>query len=101
MSPKHASALVLPPQKVDRSLILGAVLFGVGWGATGFCPALPRERSCRAIYDLALACLLGVVLGVHAADALKQGDPGQSATFAAPLNETLLPTSSKLNGPLL
>jgi len=27
-----------PPLKIDRSLVIGAVLFGVGWGLIGFCP---------------------------------------------------------------
>lgn len=26
------------PTKVDRNLILGSALFGVGWGIAGFCP---------------------------------------------------------------
>lgn len=25
-------------QRVDRRLVIGAALFGVGWGASGFCP---------------------------------------------------------------
>lgn len=27
-----------PPLKIDRSLVIGAVFFGVGWGLIGFCP---------------------------------------------------------------
>ena len=32
-----------PHQKIDGQLLLGSVLFGVGWGIAGFCPgaALP------------------------------------------------------------
>lgn len=26
------------PQKVDRRLVIGSVLFGVGWGLAGLCP---------------------------------------------------------------
>ena len=26
------------PTKVDRNLILGSALFGIGWGIAGFCP---------------------------------------------------------------
>ena len=26
------------PHRIDRRLVLGSVLFGVGWGVAGFCP---------------------------------------------------------------
>ncbi len=28
----------MPEQRLDRDLILGSVLFGIGWGLAGFCP---------------------------------------------------------------
>ena len=27
-----------PPQKIDRNLIMGSVMFGFGWGLAGLCP---------------------------------------------------------------
>ena len=39
------------PQRtdVDRNLVVGAAVFGAGWGLGGFCPAprLPRSRRAR------------------------------------------------------
>lgn len=38
-APLLAPAFHLPePQKVDARLLVGSVLFGVGWGLGGFCP---------------------------------------------------------------
>lgn len=38
-APLFASSYVLPEAKgIDAPLVLGAVLFGIGWGASGFCP---------------------------------------------------------------
>jgi uncharacterized protein len=28
----------LPQQPIDKQLLLGAALFGIGWGAAGYCP---------------------------------------------------------------
>ena len=37
--PRYAQRFQLPlVQSIDRSLIMGAGLFGLGWGITGLCP---------------------------------------------------------------
>jgi uncharacterized protein len=37
--PYYATAYALPPRgRIEGRLILGAVLFGVGWGLVGYCP---------------------------------------------------------------
>ena len=38
-SPICASGFSLPTRReIDRPLVLGAVLFGIGWGLVGYCP---------------------------------------------------------------
>jgi hypothetical protein len=34
---------VLPKKPIDRSLLIGNLLFGIGWGLAGYCPG-PAER---------------------------------------------------------
>ncbi len=37
--PLFASSFQLPTRRdIDKPLVLGALLFGVGWGASGYCP---------------------------------------------------------------
>ena len=48
-----------PSQKIDRSLIIGALLFGAGWGLAGFCPgpaivALALGQSKALLFVLAM-----------------------------------------------
>ena len=38
-SPRFAARFSLPSKpNVDRSLLIGAALFGIGWGMAGYCP---------------------------------------------------------------
>ncbi len=38
-APHFADVFAVPTQKnIDRSLLFGATLFGVGWGVAGYCP---------------------------------------------------------------
>lgn len=50
------------PSKIDVRLIVGAILFGIGWGATGLCPGpaivsfvtlLPSRQDSSTLYELA------------------------------------------------
>jgi len=53
--PICADEFVLPQRKdIDRPLIVGSILFGIGWGLAGICPG-------PAIAALALGHLKGVV----------------------------------------
>ena len=63
-APVMASGFSLPnTTKIDRSLILGAAAFGVGWGIAGFCPggALPAIGTGEpAVFIFIAATLVGI-----------------------------------------
>lgn len=60
--PLVASNFDLPIKtRIDRALIVGAILFGIGWGITGYCPgpaiallAAPGNETLIVITSLAL-----------------------------------------------
>ena len=58
---------------VDRPLLLGSLMFGVGWGLAGFCPG-PALVSLAAGHDKALVFVLAMVAGMALQDRLKKRD---------------------------
>ncbi|MFM8315099.1 MAG: DUF6691 family protein [Deltaproteobacteria bacterium] len=51
------------PKKVDRPLIVGAALFGIGWGLAGFCPG-PALTSVGTLQTTPLIFALGLFAGM-------------------------------------
>jgi uncharacterized membrane protein YedE/YeeE len=58
---------------IDRPLVLGSLMFGVGWGLAGFCPG-PALVSMAAGHDKALVFVLAMVAGMVLQDRLKKRD---------------------------
>ena len=49
---------------IDRPLLLGAAIFGVGWGLGGYCPGPGLVSAASGALPAALFCV-GMVLGVR------------------------------------
>jgi uncharacterized membrane protein YedE/YeeE len=67
---------------VDARLVLGAVLFGVGWGLAGFCPG-PALASLTLLEPAAYGFVAALVAGVLAAR-LAAPAPGTPARAPEP-----------------
>ena len=50
---------------IDRKLLLGAVLFGAGWGIGGFCPG-PAVVAAAALYTDGLIFVAAMLVGMFA-----------------------------------
>ena len=53
------------PSRIDRRLVLGSLVFGVGWGVAGFCPgpalvALGMGESKAVVFVAAMLAGMGV-----------------------------------------
>jgi uncharacterized membrane protein YedE/YeeE len=59
---------LLPPRntRIDRSLIVGSALFGVGWGLSGYCPG-PALVSLGFGARGAIAFVAAMIVGIIAA----------------------------------
>jgi len=67
------AAMHVPTRRdVDARLVLGSVVFGVGWGVAGFCPgpALVSFGSGQDKAAVFVAAMLGGMLFYHAAERL-------------------------------
>ncbi len=65
---KHASLSGAPFHwptitQIDRPLVLGSLMFGVGWGLAGFCPG-PALVAMAAGYDKALVFVIAMLIGM-------------------------------------
>lgn len=57
-----------PPARIDARLVLGSVLFGVGWGLAGYCPGPALANLAHgeaAPFVFVLAMLAGARLARH------------------------------------
>jgi uncharacterized membrane protein YedE/YeeE len=69
-------ARLLPPRnnRVDRSLIVGAAIFGVGWGLSGYCPG-PAIASLGLGGRTAFTFVAAMIVGVLAARLVRRRSP--------------------------
>lgn len=69
-------AMYLPAARhIDRELILGSLVFGVGWGLAGYCPG-PAVVALGAGQDKAVVFVIAMLAGMalyEAADRLLRG----------------------------
>ncbi len=56
-------------REIDRPLIMGAVLFGIGWGMVGFCPG-PALASIVTGNESVLIFVLAMGVGMYAFEVL-------------------------------
>lgn len=67
---------------IDRRLLLGAAMFGVGWGLGGFCPG-PGLVSGGAGSPVAIAFVVAMTVGVLVEGAIASRTTRAAATAAA------------------
>ena len=66
------SETYLPVKKhIDRHLIIGSIIFGIGWGAVGFCPG-PAISSIAFLNPLALIFVFAMIAGFYISQTIKQ-----------------------------
>jgi len=63
-APAFASAFPQLPERIDRRLLLGALLFGAGWGLAGYCPG-PALVSLGAGVEGAVVFVTAMVAGMY------------------------------------
>ncbi len=69
-APVFAQTFSLPARRrIDRPLFLGAMLFGLGWGAIGFCPG-PAITAAVTGNPSVLIFVLAMATGMYAFEAL-------------------------------
>jgi uncharacterized membrane protein YedE/YeeE len=59
--------------QIDRPLVLGSLMFGVGWGLAGFCPG-PALVAMAAGNDKALVFVMAMMAGMALFERFKKRD---------------------------
>jgi len=63
--PLFASRFEIPTIiKIDRRLIFGSAIFGMGWGTVGFCPG-PAISSLALLNPLSILFVISMVIGFY------------------------------------
>lgn len=66
-APAFASQFSVPSRKdIDTRLILGAALFGIGWGLVGLCPG-PALTALTTEPGIAMPFFIAMLAGIYAA----------------------------------
>jgi uncharacterized membrane protein YedE/YeeE len=71
-----------PAQKIDGSLVVGAALFGVGWGISGLCPGPAIANLGISPFSVALF-IVAMLAGSWLAGALTRFNGGRQVLAAA------------------
>ena len=80
--PILAERFSLPTAKdIDARVIIGAGLFGIGWGLSGFCPG-PAVTSLPLLAKGTLVFVPSMLIGIGLARLLVQGRPSGKALSA-------------------
>jgi hypothetical protein len=84
--PVFANAFQLPTATaVNARLVVGAAIFGVGWGLAGFCPGpafVALGTGAASAFLFAAAMLIGMAAARALAASLSRNQPGPAASGA-------------------
>jgi uncharacterized membrane protein YedE/YeeE len=72
----------LPAQRIDRPLVVGAALFGVGWGISGLCPG-PAIANLGIVPSSVILFIAAMLAGSWLAAALSRVSKGRQVLAEA------------------
>jgi uncharacterized protein len=73
--------------EINRLLVIGSTLFGIGWGLAGLCPGPAIENLCSLSPRVAvfvLSMIAGMILKDRAKSHMPSATPAANAAFASP-----------------
>jgi uncharacterized membrane protein YedE/YeeE len=76
-----------PKVAIDGRLLIGAAVFGVGWGLGGYCPgpafvSAGSASVCAALFVVAMTAGMGLYRALHGRDAVTAGSDCDAAATA-------------------